>query len=183
MKSQFEQYIEHLDNMVGQSARYYRVTDDEESHPIWVVIYADTPQQESLTAFTFGLSSSNFAEWVKGRPELVISVETNSIDWGLSIGYLVKQFRNSCPFSLGNVIRFGDKISKESEMSAFLIFFPTILEREQSRVHLSDRTINIVQAYPIHEGEIAIVEKLGAEQFFMQESIDFENIGRPNSGD
>jgi hypothetical protein len=181
MKSPLEQYLDRLDELVGKKAEYYRITEEQELPSIWVVVYKDTPDEGNLTAFTFGLSSSNHAAWKLGRPELVISVNSSNIDWGLAIGFLVKRFQGKCPFSYGNAIRFGESICDESTMSAFFVFAPTILEKDQTHIHLPDRVINIVETYPIYEEEMRIIEQIGAQRFFMQESVDFSNIRRPNT--
>src|SRR5437868_166283 len=140
------------------------------------------PEDGSLTAFTFGLSSVQHPDWKFGRPELVISVRSRNLNWGLAIGFLVKLFGCKCPFSYGNVVRFGEPVCEESGMSAFLMFLPTILEKDQARVILDDRTINIVQAYPIYEEEISVIEQIGAQSFFMQEAVDFYDVQRKNTG-
>jgi hypothetical protein len=181
MKSPFEQYLDRLDEMVGKTAEYHRITDEKELPSIWVVVYKDTPDEGNLTAFTFGLSSCNHPAWKLGRPELVISVNSKNIDWGLAIGFVVKRFHGKCPFSYGNVIRFGESICDESSMTAFLVFAPTILEKDQAQIRLPDRIINIVQAYPIYEEEMRVIEQVGAQKFFMQESVDFANVKRPNT--
>jgi hypothetical protein len=178
MKPPVEQYLEHLEQMVGIQGEYHLITETGDSPAVWSIVYRDTPENGNLTAFTFGLSSGNHPDWRLGRPELVVNVNSNNINWGLAIGFLVKRFRGKCPFSYGNIIRFGEPICDESAISAFLIFMPTILEKNQAQVHLDDRTINIVQAYPIYEEEIKSIEQMGAQRFFMQGSIDFCDVQR-----
>jgi hypothetical protein len=182
MKPAMEQYLEQLERLVGMEGEYHLITETDELPAIWGIVYRDTPEEGSLTAFTFGLSSIEYPDWKLGRPELVISVDSTELSWALAVGFLVKRFRGKCPFTYGNVIRFGGPICEESAMSAFLIFIPTILEKDQARVKLDDRTINIAQAYPIYEEEIKEIEKIGAQKFFMQEAIDFYDVRRKNTG-
>jgi hypothetical protein len=182
MKPVVEQYLEHLEQMVGVRGEYHLATEADELPAIWDIVYRDTPEEGDLTAFTFGLSSVEHTDWRLGRPELVISVHSSSLNWGLALGFLVKRFRGKCPFSYGNVVRFGGPVCDESGMSAFLIFIPTILEKDQAQVNLHDRTINIVQAYPIYEEEIRLIEQAGAQRFFMQEGVDFYDVRRKNTG-
>ncbi len=63
-------------------------------------------------------------------------------------------------------------------MSAFFLFWPTILEKDQLQLQLSDRKINFAQAYPIFESEGDLIAKIGAEKFFMTEDLEFADIKR-----
>jgi hypothetical protein len=182
MKSPIEQYLDRLEQVVGTRGQYYAITEKVESPSVWVINFDNTPEKGNLTAFAFGLSSVKHPDWKFGSPELAINVNTNNVDWALALGFLVKQYRGECPFSYGNVIRFGERIADGSEMSAFFVFAPTILDRDQAQVRLTDRNINISQAYPIYVEEIRVIEQMGAQQFFMQEDVDFCDIRRKNTG-
>ncbi len=179
MTQAIEQYLKYLDGLARREGEYHLVTKRTEKPSMWVVDYRNVPEDGHLTAFTFGLSSVNHSDWKYGRPELVLSIQSDCVDWGLAIGFLGSKLRGKCPFSYGTVLRFGDQITAESEMDAFLVFVPTVLTKEQAHVELSDRTINIVQAYPIYGKEIPLIERNGAEAFFMQPGIDFSNVRRP----
>jgi hypothetical protein len=182
MKSPVQEYLEHLDDLAGKQGVYHLATKEQERPALWSIIYRDTPDEGSLTAFTYGLSAVTHPEWRLGRPELVISVDNTDRTWGLAIGELARRHRGRCPFSYGNVVRFGTPVSKDSPMSAFLIFAPTIIDVEQCHIILRNKVINIVQAYPIYEEEIAVVEQYGAQDFFMRKDIDFYNVRRENVG-
>jgi len=165
MKSSVEFYLEWLETITGAKGEFHLITEEGETPPLWVILYRDTPESGSLTAFTYGLSSVDHPDWKLGCPELVICVDSNDINWGLAVGLLAKKFRRISPFSYGTIHRFGEKISDESEMTAFLVFAPSIIDQENARVELPDRTINVVQMYPIYEQEIDMIKFAGISAF------------------
>ena len=179
MASDIEIYLGHLDDLVGGKGTYHLITEKGELPPLWVIAYPNTPEDGDLTAFTYGLSSVSHPKWKLGRPELVICVNSNDLDWGLAVGLLAKQLRGQCPFSYGNTVRFGRQITGDSLMSAFLVFAPSILERDQLTVELPDRTINFAQMYPIYEREIEFIERKGVKAFLDDARFDPYDVRRP----
>lgn len=173
----FQEYKTSLDALVGEEGRYLQVKAEEQT-PFWIVAYDSVPQYGSVTAFTFGISSIPHTSWKFGVPELVISIDSSDENWLSSLGALACSIRGKCPFSLGNVLRFGLPLSVESVMSAYFLFWPTILEKDQQRLKIADRTINFIQAYPIYESEVDIIAKIGSERFFMLDGVDFSDISR-----
>jgi len=182
MESSIEQYLEHLDKLVGKEGQPFEITEQDQRPAIWVYNYIGVPETGNITAFTYGLSSVEYPEWIRGRPELLINVASNNIDWALAAGFLVKKYRGRCPFSYGNIIRFGERITKESEMTAFFVFAPSLFDQEETYVKLPDRTINLVQIYPIYEEEIELITSVGVQNFFQNEEIDFCDVHRQNMG-
>ncbi len=67
-------------------------------------------------------------------------------------------------------------------MSAFFLFWSTILEKDQLQLQLSDRKINFAQAYPIFDSEGDLIARIGAEKFFMTEDLEFADIKRREFG-
>ncbi|HXK58859.1 MAG TPA: suppressor of fused domain protein [Acidobacteriota bacterium] len=63
-------------------------------------------------------------------------------------------------------------------MSCFLIFTNSLLDKDDSTMHLSDRTIHLVQLYPIHREEGHTIEVLGMDRFFFDMGIDFHDVNR-----
>jgi len=175
-EEQFNEYLAALDSLVGGQGRFLKITDGIE--PFWIVAYDDVPDKGSTTAFTFGISFIHHSSWKSGVPEIVISLNSSDDDWLLSLGAIACCLRGSCPFSFGDVLRFGKILSRESKMSSFFLFWPTILEKEQQNLILSDRTITFKQAYPIFETEADAIAKIGAECLFMKEGIDFSDVSR-----
>jgi hypothetical protein len=181
MNTSIEVFLNRLDEIVGARGEYHLITEKSETPPVWAIIYKDCPETGAITGFTFGLSSVDDPRWKYGRPELVISVSSSNIDWGLAIGFSARKLRGKCPFSYGTTVRFGGAICNESQMSAFFIFIPTILDQAQTHMELPDRVVNVVQAYPIYDDEVALIERIGASTFFSQEGLDLYNVRRPNT--
>jgi hypothetical protein len=175
----FEEYFDAVSCLVGCAGRFVQLRLAEDQSPFWLVAFDSVPMQGSTTAFTFGVSSVRHHAWSHGvAPELVISVDSTDDDWWLSLGAFSAVLRGKCPFSFGNTLRLGTAISRESIMSAYLLFWPTILQPAQQRLELPDRTINFAQAYPIYESEIKLVSDIGAPGFFLIDDLDFANIRR-----
>jgi hypothetical protein len=181
-KSSIEHYLDHLDGLFGKGD-CRKVTDETERPHVWVVGYRDVPDPGSLAGFTYGLSSIEHRDWKLGRPELLISVNSPNLDWALAAGFLAKKYRGLCPFSIGNVLRFGSRITSESEMSAFFVFAPSLLTPEEAAIVLPDRRINIVQLYPIYEEEIELIQREGVGSFFARDNLDLSDVRRPNLGE
>jgi len=173
---QWHAYRAALDQLVGGHGRYLTISGEDP--PLWLVAYDDVPETGSVTAFTFGISSVRHPAWQSGVPEIVINVNSTDDDWLLSLGSIACSLRGKCPFSYGNVLRFGKQLSHQSEMSSYFLFWPTILEKDQQQLELSDRTIHFKQAYPIFESEAAALLKVGAEKLFMTGGIDFSDVSR-----
>ena len=176
----FQEYLAALDLLVGATGRYISIYTEGDA-PFWMVAYDNVPETGSTTAFTFGISSVPHPAWKEGCVELVISVESSDDDWPLSLGTIASSLRGTCPFSYGNVLRFGRPMSVESKMSSFLIFWPLILEKDQQQLRLSDRTITIKQAYPIYDSEVDAIADIGAERLFMTDGLDFSVVSRVRS--
>jgi Suppressor of fused protein (SUFU) len=178
MKSNIEIYLDHLDDLAGKKGKFHKISDDDVHPGLWVVTYNDVPDSGSSTSFTFGLSEVDHPEWKLGRPELAISVHSHDDAWGLAAGFVAYQLRGKCAFCYGDYIRFNAQISNESQMDAFFVFTPMIMDKEQYTIRLSEREIHIVQLYPIYSSEIALIEGHGATVFWRSEGIDFFDIKR-----
>jgi len=160
----------------------HRIGGPMEIPPIYTFVATDLPSQGEVSGFTFGLSSVRHPNWQTTRPELSINVRSQNMAWVLATGELVRRHRGRAAFSIGDVFRFGSRICDESAMSAFFVFFSTILDSEDGRIVLTDRTINIMQVYPIYDEEIRILNEIGADKFFFRDDIDFRDVARRNQG-
>ncbi len=179
MRSSEELYLDYLDANCGSTPEFYKVSEGGVIPPVYSVVYRDTPEKGTLTAFTLGLSSVDFAEWTVARPELVISVESDDVAWGLAVGHVAARARGKYGFCVGETVNFNAQISRESHMSAFVIFYPSIMSREQATLDLPDRKIAFLQLYPLYAGELHLIRTKG-EQAFWQHKIDTYNVRRPD---
>jgi hypothetical protein len=176
--SSIEQYISHLEDLCGREGRYEPVTEDDERPPLYFLHFADVLRPGSSLSFTYGLSSVAKKEWTGGRPELVLSLDTDDITWGLTLARFALHLRDRCLFSYGDVLDLEEPIVPGTWMSAFLLFIPSILNTEQARIELPDRLIHIVQAYPIFPGERRLIRERGPAEFFFREDVDLMDVHR-----
>lgn len=181
MKSRAELFLDHLDGRIGSEPQFQLFGPDDGDLPrVTSIIYRDQPEAGLLTAFTYGLSLANHPDWKLGAPELVLCVESEDSAWGWAIADVAAQLRGKCPFSVGNTINFREQIAAYSAMSAFFVFFPTVLDREAATIRLPDRTVHIVGMYPIYEGEIGLIERIGPVAFWHSDNFDPYSVRRPD---
>ena len=65
-------------------------------------------------------------------------------------------------------------------MSAFFVFYPSVLDREAATVKLPDRTVHVVGMYPIYEAEISLIQQIGPVAFWDLDGYDCYSVHRPN---
>lgn len=178
MQTWAEQYLNHLDENAGVEPEFFKISEPEVFPPVSIITYRNLPENGLITSFTVGLSAVTHSDWKFGRPELCISVESQDLAWGLAVGDIAYKLRGKCPFCYGEIIRFGTPVSQESEMSAFFVFAPSIMDKEISEIHLPDWKVNIAQMYPIYAGEIELIENIGLQNFFLNKEINFYDVKR-----
>jgi hypothetical protein len=134
---------------------------------VTAIFYRDRPEAGLITAFTYGLSLGSHSDWRASKPELMISMESRDKAWGLAIAEIAEAHRFEWPFCYGTTVNFHQAISEGSALSAFLIFAPLFLKREQFLyIKLPGATVSISGMYPLHAGEIALHRKIGLERFW-----------------
>ena len=165
--SRVERYLAHLDRLSGGLEPAFTPIGEERPR-ITVIRYDDLPESGYLTALTYGLSLHRHPEWRLGKPELCISVRSRDPAWGYAIGYLAEQLRGECPFAYGDTINFNERMSQESDMTAFVVFAPAVLDRtDATGLDLGDDLpINIAGMYPIHDVERVWIGEHGLEAFW-----------------
>jgi hypothetical protein len=176
-----EKYLDHLDNIFKVEPQFYKEKSLDNRFPgVTNIVYYDIPEKGMTTALTYGLSLIKHEDWKFGRPELCISVESQDKAWGQIAGFLANQLRGKSPFCYGQTINFKEKISDDSEMDAFLIFAPSILDKEHYLdIDIgTDYKINIAGLFPIYSSELEQIEKIGLEAFWHHPNFDQYNIQR-----
>ena len=181
MPPETSEYSHYINAMVGAEGGCHLISDAKDPYPLWMLVFDRVPGPASVTAFTSGISSVIHPAWKYGRPEMVLSIDSVDPAWWSALGLTAKRLRGICPFSYGNTLRCGRPISGQSEMSAFFLFWPTILQKDEWHLTMSTGIINLVQAYPIFTEESGMISRIGAENFFMQDDVDFSNPARKNS--
>ncbi|PTX59449.1 suppressor of fused protein SUFU [Kordia periserrulae] len=180
-KTPFGKFTAHLYTIFQTEPEFYmeESTIDGVSG-VTSFIYKDIPKKGMITGVTYGLSLVNYPEWKFGRPELMITVNSNDISWAKSAGFLANSLRGNCPFSYSNIINFRKKITDESEMDAFLVFAPSILEKNDfSNINIGlNYKVNIAGLYPIYASEMKYIEKNGLEKFWKHPNFDMYDVAR-----
>lgn len=186
MASRVESFLDHLDRLSGGTEpRFLPVASTQENlKSITVMAYQGMPDG-ILTAVTYGLSLASHPDWRFGSPELCISVRSGDELWAWAIGHLAESLRGSCPFSYRNTIGFGERISPESDMTAFLVFAPAVIDQADSSIDVSipgherHDIINIVGMYPIHDVERQYVGEHGLRAFWDLDWDPYDTKRRP----
>lgn len=175
-----EKYLSHLDNIFQIEPEFFG-GDKKGDHPgVTSIVYSELPESGMITGLTYGLSLVEHPDWKLGRPELLISVESTDKSWAQAAGFIAEQLRGDCPFSYSYTVNFGEPISDESEMDAFLVFVPSILDKEFClNVDIGlDYKINIAGLYPIYSTEMKLVNEWGLEKFWHHPDFDNYNVNR-----
>lgn len=181
MTTPLEEYAAHLSRWADHEASVNHLITDPSAHPpAFTFTYRNLLRDGSITGFTYGLSSVRHPQWRLGCPELCVDMRSTEPNWVMALGVIVKQLRGKRVFQYGEVVRIDPPISpKESGMSAFLLYAPSFMDQEFTRVELPDRVVNLVQAYPLFESEIPRLAEIGPFEFLTQEGVDFGDPTRP----
>jgi Suppressor of fused protein (SUFU) len=138
------------------------------------------PEPGTLTMVTYGISEAMHPDWKQGRPELVVSLDSEDMAWGMAAAYMAEAARGDFPFAYSQVLNFNRAISEESPMSAFFLFAPSFLDQEQTKLVLPNKTIFLYGAYPLYAGETNLIEQIGLEKFWNLPGFDLYNVKRPD---
>lgn len=176
-----EKYLTHLQSVFRQEPEFFIEKSLQERVPgVSSLIFNHKPESEMMTAITYGLSLGKHPDWTLGRPELILSVESQEKAWTQIAGYVANQLRGKCPFNYGLTINFGNKIAPDSDMDAFLIFAPATLDKEDYlKIDVGlEYSINIAGLYPIYSSEILFIKSEGLERFWKHPNFDLFNVKR-----
>ena len=175
-----ENYLSHLDSIFQTQPEFYGGAEKGGIPGVTSIIYPGLPEQGMVTGLTYGLSHVRHPDWKIGHLELLISVESTDKAWAKAAGFIAQDLRGDCPFSYGNTINFGEPISDESEMDAFVVFAPSILNKEyylDIDIGL-DHTISLAGLYPIYSSEMNLINEWGLEKFWHHPDFDNYSVSR-----
>lgn len=176
-----ERYLAYLDNIFQQEPQFYLEKSLIEGiSGVTAIVYTDIPQKGYITALTYGLSLVKHPDWKFGRPELCISVESSSVAWGQVLSYIANKLRGDCPFCYGQTINFHEQISEDSDMDAFFVFTPSILDKaDYLNIDIgTDYNINISGLYPMYSDELPFYNQAGLEKFWHHPDYDNYSVTR-----
>lgn len=187
MQSRVEKFLAHLDRLSGGvEPLFFPVASTKPGIPgVTEVAYRNLPDG-LLTTLTYGLSLAQHEEWRLGSAELCMSVRSEDLIWSHALGFLAEAYRGDCPFAYGNTINFGERVAPDSEMTAFVVFAPAVLDREDYvgidvgiPGHEGHDVINIQGVYPIHESERQFVIESGLKAFWELDWDPYDVRRRP----
>jgi hypothetical protein len=176
-----QKYLEYLDSIFQVEPRFYTNESECKNIPgVTSIVYENIPEPGYITGLTYGLSLCSHPEWKYGRPELCLSVQSEDISWGQVPGFIANRLREKCPFCYGETINFKEKIADDSEMSAFFVFAPSIIDKnDYLDIDIGlDYKINIAGLYPIYESELKVINDIGLDAFWHSPGFDLYDINR-----
>lgn len=167
-------FTDHLFKTLGRETGEMRKIESLNPNlpAIYVFIFKDYPDKNLRTFVTYGLSEVTHPKWHFGRPEVILSVESDDEIWGRGLTAIVNRFRGEKTFSNGSTYMFDTPLASESEMAGFVIFKPSFLSQEETILQLPQKTIYFIQAYPIYPGEANLIGKKGFEAFWGDERLE-----------
>ncbi|MET3731659.1 suppressor of fused domain protein [Moheibacter stercoris] len=174
-------YLAHLDKIFQREPEFFRNESTIEGvNDVSAIVYRDYPTIGYMTAVTYGLSLVEHPDYTDTRPELCICVESDEINWGIVIGHIANHLRGKYPFTYGFTIDFKSQVAKDSEMDAFLVFAPTVFEREEwAGIDVGeDYKINLTSLYPIYASELEAYNIMGIEDFWKHPNFHPYNVRR-----
>lgn len=177
-----ENYLAHLDAIFQAEPKFYRNNSLVDGiKGVTAIVYENIPEPGMVTGLTYGLSLYPHPEWKFSRPELCISVQSTELAWGRVAGFLANQGRGKTAFCYGDTINFRAQIADDSQMNAFLVFAPSVLNREDYlNVDIgADYKVSIAGLYPIYSSEIEVCHRLGLESFWHHPGFDLYDVKRP----
>ncbi|HKO54053.1 MAG TPA: suppressor of fused domain protein [Polyangiaceae bacterium] len=180
-RDRLSKFLDHLDAIFETEPEFFPFESRILGAPnLACMVYRDIPEADHVTGVTYGLSEVAHPRWGFGRPELIISVQSTDTAWPLTVAEMANRLRGQCPFSYGDIIDFGQKIAPESEMSAFLVFTPSILAPEAALgIDVgADQPVNIAGMHPLYDSERAVLADMGLEQFWKHPNFDRYDVQR-----
>lgn len=178
-KTDSELFLDYLTQTFGKEDGIYPAKADDGGKDITVFVYKDCPERGMVTGVTYGLSCRAHPEWKAGRPEMVIAMESEGLDWPTAALELTAYFASRKRFRYGDVFTIDHPLAGDTTMDAVFIFAQSVLEPEQASVQLRDYRVNLIQFYPFYRSELPLYEELGLEQFWKHPQFGVYDPKRP----
>jgi hypothetical protein len=162
IKVAVEKYLEHLDKVFRDEPAYFKYSEDE-SPAFHTFTYKDIPEKGMITGFTCGYSLVESPAGGNVRNEFLVSVDSDDISWVMAAADIGLKLRGKADFQIGDTINFNAKISKESEMSSFFIWYQGVINETHELICLPEWHLRILQLFPIYDDERLIINEHGPE--------------------
>ena len=121
-------FLDYLTATFGQEDGIISEKAADGGPAIAVFIYENCPEDGMITGITYGLSARAYPEWTLSRPEMVISMESDSRSWPSAALGLTSYFASKKRFRYGDVFTVDGPLADDTEMDAALIFAQSILD-------------------------------------------------------
>lgn len=189
MNSSKEKYIKKIIHLFGSPTAINEINLEKKRNiknaSATSLCFENSPQEGCMTSISYGFSEEDRSEWYSNkRPELYLSVNSKNPQWTLVGGRLAAFLKyTDCMAEWGTTACLSRPICDDTTMNSLFFYMPYFEDKSFSeRASFIDiglhYTINLVQAYPIHEAEIPLIEKIGPEKFFTHEGWDMYDINR-----
>lgn len=181
MASNAEVYLDQLTELFGRENAIEKVEPlVRGGRPIFVFYFEDLPEDGTLTAVTYGLSEARHSDWKYGRPELIVSLDTEDRAWGSAAGFFASSFQGIRSFCYGDLFTLDEPIADDSAMVGYFLFAPSFLDQEQATISLPDYDVHLAGMYPIYREEIELYRRIGLKRFWHADGFDMYDVNRPN---
>ena len=178
MPTDAERFLGHLQDVFGKEDAIHSAEASDGLPPVSAFVYRNIPEAGMITGVTYGLSLCSLPAWKLARPEMIISVKSESIDWPLAAATFAAAFRGKKAFSYGDVFTTDLPLADDSKMDGFLIFAQSILDSAVETVQLANYKIHFSQFYPIYKSEVGVYESIGLKVFWHHKHFDMYDIQR-----
>jgi hypothetical protein len=180
-QGRLQEYREYIEKIFLQEPEIFAYESVLSNYPpVASFNYLNVPEDNFLSSVTYGVSEFDNPLWTEGFPELTLTVQSTDLNWGKALAYIGANLIDQYDFQYGEIIHFGNKISKDSEMTSFFIFAPSILEpADYENIKIESKNINLIALYPIYKEEAETIAAIGLEQFMNHPNYDMYSIKRP----
>lgn len=173
-KSEARSFGEHLISLLGPQDSIRMASAPQPGiAPICCFFFHDRPREGLSVAVTYGLSLAG-----PEMPELIVCVNNIDESWGLAAGAMAEHFRGESSFAQGTLLFGPEPLSAGTEFSGFLLGEQRILPSADAMVQLPDRRVRLLGAYPVHECEKLVIERIGGAAFLARDGLDPFNVDR-----
>lgn len=169
-------------NFDGHVGSIHVLPSQNKSLPdISTFIWHDNPEPKMMTVVTYGLSLMHKQEWTKGRPELMLRLETRDESWAFAMASFVHMFREEKTFAYQTILTTDPPLVPGTLMRGFFTFAPPLADPETMTFASSHGLpIRLTGFYPIYIEEKELLPKIGLEAFWQHKAFDPFSTSRPN---
>lgn len=168
LKSPLEHYRESLEDAMATKAKVYREKSMQKKLPMVYTLQFGPTDQDPALGFSYGLSFAPHPDQPH-RTELCLQMRSNEPHWIHVVGHLANRLRGDCPFHIGQIIRFGQTISPDSKLDAFLVIPPTEGTIPSTVKDGNKSTaIHLVELFPVFAQETPTIQRLGVNRFIRE---------------